>query len=129
MTSLAVITETVGHDCNVTTAEMRSQSRLARHARPRQIAMYLARKLTSRSYPEIGRYFGGRDHTTALHGYRRIEHLIVMDDHMAARVEGLRFKLLSNPNPSNPIVYRQHLKACESIGLGLRGVIAYAEDV
>jgi chromosomal replication initiator protein len=44
-------------------------------ARPRQVAMYLARKLTTRSLPEIGRRFGGRDHTTVLHACRRIEEL------------------------------------------------------
>jgi chromosomal replication initiator protein len=52
-----------------------SPQRARRVARPRQVAMYLARKLTTRSLPEIGRRFGGRDHTTVLHACRRIEEL------------------------------------------------------
>ena len=52
-----------------------SPQRARRVARPRQVAMYLARKLTTRSLPEIGRRFGGRDHTTVLHACRRIEAL------------------------------------------------------
>src|SRR3546814_1796174 len=44
-------------------------------ARPRQIAMYLAKRLTTRSLPEIGRKFGGRDHSTVIHAVRRIEEL------------------------------------------------------
>ena len=59
--------------------DFHSPQRARRVARPRQVAMYLARKLTSRSLPEIGRRFGGRDHTTVLHACRRIEALIVED--------------------------------------------------
>ena len=56
-----------------------SPQRARRVARPRQVAMYLARKLTTRSLPEIGRRFGGRDHTTVLHACRRIEALCSED--------------------------------------------------
>ena len=56
-----------------------SPQRARRVARPRQVAMYLARKLTTRSLPEIGRRFGGRDHTTVLHACRRIEALCAED--------------------------------------------------
>ncbi|MDE2135643.1 MAG: chromosomal replication initiator protein DnaA [Alphaproteobacteria bacterium] len=56
-----------------------SPQRARRVARPRQVAMYLARKLTTRSLPEIGRRFGGRDHTTVLHACRRIEELCAGD--------------------------------------------------
>jgi len=59
--------------------DFHSPQRARRVARPRQVAMYLARKLTSRSLPEIGRRFGGRDHTTVLHACRRIEALIGED--------------------------------------------------
>jgi len=55
--------------------DFHSPQRARRVARPRQVAMYLARKLTTRSLPEIGRRFGGRDHTTVLHACRRIEAL------------------------------------------------------
>src|ERR1700748_3176396 len=59
--------------------DFHSPQRARRVARPRQVAMYLARKLTTRSLPEIGRRFGGRDHTTVLHACRRIEALIDED--------------------------------------------------
>ncbi|MGR3660077.1 MAG: chromosomal replication initiator protein DnaA [Paracoccaceae bacterium] len=59
-------------------------------ARPRQVAMYLAKQLTTRSLPEIGRRFGGRDHTTIMHGVRRIEELKVLDHQIAEDIELLR---------------------------------------
>lgn len=59
----------------IDTAEMRSQRRARAVARPRQVAMYLAKKLTPRSLPEIGRIFGGRDHSTVIHAVRTIEAL------------------------------------------------------
>jgi len=61
---------------NVTRADLLSSRRTASVVRPRQIAMYLSRTLTLRSLPEIGRRFGGRDHTTVLHAVRKIEGLI-----------------------------------------------------
>ena len=62
-------------------------------ARPRQVAMYLAKSLTTRSYPDIGRRFGGRDHTTVLHAVRVIEKLVTTDAAMAAEVEALTRRL------------------------------------
>ena len=59
-------------------------------ARPRQMAMYLAKRLTNRSLPEIGRHFGRRDHTTVMHGVRRIEELIKTDSQLADDYELLR---------------------------------------
>ncbi|MDE2181697.1 MAG: chromosomal replication initiator protein DnaA [Alphaproteobacteria bacterium] len=59
--------------------DFHSAQRARRVARPRQVAMYLARKLTTRSLPEIGRRFGGRDHTTVLHACRRVEALCSED--------------------------------------------------
>ena len=58
--------------------------------RPRQIAMYLAKSLTSRSLPEIGRRFGGRDHTTVLHSVRKVEQLMKDDGDLAQEVELLK---------------------------------------
>ena len=55
--------------------EMLSQRRSRPLARPRQIAMYLAKSITSRSLPEIGRKFGGRDHTTVIHAVKKIDEL------------------------------------------------------
>ncbi|MEM7438719.1 MAG: chromosomal replication initiator protein DnaA [Pseudomonadota bacterium] len=59
-------------------------------ARPRQIAMYLAKTLTSKSLPEIGRRFGNRDHTTVIHAVRKIEELMQTDNQIAEDVELLR---------------------------------------
>ncbi|MFV2092005.1 MAG: helix-turn-helix domain-containing protein, partial [Hyphomicrobiales bacterium] len=57
---------------------------------PRQVGMYLAKTLTSRSLPEIGRKFGGRDHTTVLHAVRKIERLLGEDPTTRYAVETLR---------------------------------------
>ena len=73
--------------------ELHSPRRARRVARPRQVAMYLSRELTSRSLPDIGRRFGGRDHTTVLHACRRIEALCRTDPVFQEEVEFLR-KLL-----------------------------------
>jgi chromosomal replication initiator protein len=58
--------------------------------RPRQIGMYLAKSLTSRSLPEIGRRFGGRDHTTVLHAIRKVESLLSEDSGLKEEVEVLK---------------------------------------
>jgi chromosomal replication initiator protein len=70
--------------------ELHSSRRARRVARPRQVAMFLARELTSRSLPDIGRRFGGRDHTTVLHACRRIEELCKTDPVFQQEVEFLR---------------------------------------
>ena len=68
-----------------------SSARRARNvARPRQVAMYLAKQLTSRSLPEIGRRFGNRDHTTVMHAVSRIAELMQADGSFAEDVELLR---------------------------------------
>lgn len=71
-------------------SDLMSPSRARNIARPRQMAMYLCKKLTTRSLPEIGRKFGGRDHTTILHGVRKIEELISVDSQIAEDAELLR---------------------------------------
>ncbi|MBV8975921.1 MAG: chromosomal replication initiator protein DnaA [Alphaproteobacteria bacterium] len=70
--------------------EFSSPQRARRVARPRQVAMYLSRKLTTRSLPEIGRRFGGRDHTTVLHACRRVEALCLEDSAFRTEVDFLR---------------------------------------
>lgn len=60
---------------------------------PRQVAMYLAKSLTPRSLPEIGRRFGNRDHTTVLHAVRKIEGLVVQDEGLAKDIDGLKRRL------------------------------------
>ncbi|MEC9392191.1 MAG: helix-turn-helix domain-containing protein, partial [Pseudomonadota bacterium] len=62
-------------------------------ARPRQIAMYLSKILTTRSLPEIGRKFGGRDHTTVIHAVKKVEDLRVNDIAIDEEVEVLRRSL------------------------------------
>ena len=74
-------------------AEMGSPRRSREVARPRQIAMYLAKQLTQRSLPEIGRRFGGRDHTTVIHAVRKIEELRAADAEIDADVRLLMRQL------------------------------------
>ncbi len=80
----------VAEHYNVRLTDMHSARRARNVARPRQVAMYLAKQLTSRSLPEIGRKFGGRDHTTVMHAVRKIEEIIGEDPSFAQDVEILR---------------------------------------
>jgi chromosomal replication initiator protein len=80
----------VAEHFNIRLGEMTSDRRARAVARPRQVAMYLAKQLTTRSLPEIGRKFGGRDHTTVMHAVRKIEELRVTDPALAEDVELLR---------------------------------------
>ena len=82
----AVIQEFPG----VTMSDLKSDRRTAKVVHPRQVAMYLAKKVTLRSLPEIGRRFGGRDHTTVLHAVRKIEAKIENDPELAARIERIK---------------------------------------
>ena len=87
------IQKTVAEHFNMKQADLLSERRTRAVARPRQIAMYLCKQHTTRSYPDIGRRFGGRDHTTVLHGVRKIEELMPQDDQIARDVEALTRKL------------------------------------
>ncbi len=80
----------VSEHYNIRLSDMIGPKRVRSYARPRQVAMYLCKQLTSRSLPEIGRRFGGRDHTTIMHGVRRIEELRVQDGQIAEDIEMLR---------------------------------------
>ena len=80
----------VSEHYNIRLSDMIGPKRLRSYARPRQIAMYLAKQMTSRSLPEIGRRFGGRDHTTVMHGVKRIEELKALDSQIADDLELLR---------------------------------------
>jgi chromosomal replication initiator protein len=83
----------VARHYNVSRSDLLSSRRTANVVRPRQIAMYLAKTLTLRSLPEIGRRFGGRDHTTVLHAVRKIESLIGTDNALATEIEALKGQL------------------------------------
>ena len=84
------IQKRVAEHYNIKLVEMSSARRSRTVARPRQVAMYLAKQLTSRSLPEIGRKFGGRDHTTVMHAVKKIEELRELDQGFAEDVELLR---------------------------------------
>jgi chromosomal replication initiator protein len=84
------IQRVVARQYNVSRADLLSSRRTANVVRPRQIAMYLAKTLTLRSLPEIGRRFGGRDHTTVLHAVRKIENLVDNDNVLAEEIELLK---------------------------------------
>ncbi|WP_246020251.1 chromosomal replication initiator protein DnaA [Aliigemmobacter aestuarii] len=80
----------VAEHYNVRLSDLIGPKRLRSIARPRQIAMYLAKQLTPRSLPEIGRRFGGRDHTTIMHGVRKIEELMATDSQLADDLQMLK---------------------------------------
>ncbi|MDO9499868.1 chromosomal replication initiator protein DnaA [Falsiroseomonas sp.] len=84
------IQKRVAEHYNIRLTDMSSPRRARAVARPRQVAMYLAKQLTSRSLPEIGRRFGGRDHTTVMHAVSRVAELMQADSAFAEDVELLR---------------------------------------
>ena len=84
------IQKRVAEHYNIRISEMHSARRARAVARPRQVAMYLAKQLTSRSLPEIGRKFGGRDHTTVMHAVKRIDELRQNDNILSEDVDLLR---------------------------------------
>ena len=84
------IQKKVAQHFNIRLADMHSARRARAVARPRQVAMYLAKQLTTRSLPEIGRKFGGRDHTTVMHAVKRIEELRQTDAALAEDIDLLR---------------------------------------
>lgn len=81
--SIEEIQRKVAEHYNVRLSDLIGPKRMRTIARPRQIAMYLSKQLTPRSLPEIGRRFGGRDHTTIMHGVRKIEELMALDHQLA----------------------------------------------
>ena len=84
------IQKQVSSHFHIRIADMFSARRSRQIARPRQIAMYLAKNLTSLSYPEIGRRFGNRDHTTIMHAVRKVEELMVSDTELSDDVSLLK---------------------------------------
>ena len=87
------VLRTISGHFNVTRQDILSSRRHKTIVYPRQIGMYLAKILTSRSLPEIGRKFGGRDHTTVLHAVRKIERLIASDDSIKSSITSLENSL------------------------------------
>lgn len=95
----------------LTKAELRSPARIRKISRPRQIAMFLARELTPASYPQIGRVLGGREHTTIMHGRKRIAALMRESNEIPSDVQDVRDILFSGPT------YRQRLAAAIEEGM------------
>ncbi len=90
------IMKAVGRHYNVAKADLLSPRRARSIVRPRQIGMYLAKRLTVRSLPEIGRRFGGRDHSTVLHAVRKVEQLLKQDNALQREVN-LLIHLIEHP--------------------------------
>ena len=90
------IQNTVSNYFNIALSEMLSQRRSRPLARPRQIAMFLAKKMTTRSLPEIGRRFANRDHTTVIHAVKTITRLSEQDDEMKKNISQIKSLLLEN---------------------------------
>ncbi len=88
------IQNVVSNYFNIPLSDMLSQRRSRPLARPRQIAMYLAKKLTTRSLPEIGRRFANRDHTTVIHAVKTITRLSEQDDEMKKNINQIKSLLL-----------------------------------
>ena len=88
------IQNAVSNYFNISLSEMLSQRRSRPLARPRQIAMFLAKKMTSRSLPEIGRRFANRDHTTVIHAVKTITRLSEQDDEMKKNINQIKSLLI-----------------------------------
>jgi chromosomal replication initiator protein len=84
------IQKVVANHYNVSKHDLLSARRTRAIVRPRQIAMYLAKTMTPRSFPEIGKHFGGRDHTTVLHAVRKVEELAAADEALTQEIELLK---------------------------------------
>lgn len=87
------ILRTISQQYAVSRGDLLSARRTRSIVRPRQIGMYLSKQLTSRSLPEIGRRFGGRDHTTVIHAIRKIEELMNEDPNLRDEIETLKKEL------------------------------------
>ena len=92
--SMDDIQETVGARFHVKIADLKSRRRSKTLVHPRQIAMYLCRELTDSSYPEIGRQFGGKDHTTIIHACKQIIKAKDRDSEFSATLESLKEQIL-----------------------------------
>jgi chromosomal replication initiator protein len=97
--SVDAIQRVVAERYNCRYSDMKSKKRTKQIAFPRQIAMYLSRELTSYSLSEIGAYFGGKDHTTIIHAYDKIEELLTTDLTLLSEINSLK-KQLSEGNYS-----------------------------
>lgn len=93
--SIEDIIKKVSSHFNIKVTDLKSPKRLKAVVLPRQVAMYLARQLTSSSYPEIGERFGGKDHSTIIHAIRKVERMMEENYQLRQTVETLRQTLTS----------------------------------
>jgi chromosomal replication initiator protein len=91
------IKDVVAKAYGVTKQDLESESRRRQFAQPRQYAMYLCRTMTNCSYPQIGRMFGDRDHTTILFGFRKIARMVAQNEALADELRQLEQKILADP--------------------------------
>ncbi len=91
--SIETIKQLVAEHYGIKLSDMHSSRRARNIARPRQVAMFLCKTMTTHSFPEIGRKFGGKDHTTVLHAVRRITELLESDPELQEDVRIVRGKL------------------------------------
>ena len=92
--SMDDIQETVGARFHVKVSDLKSRCRSKTLVHPRQIAMYLCRELTDSSYPEIGRQFGGKDHTTIIHACKQVIKAKDSDSALSATLDSLKEQIL-----------------------------------
>ena len=97
--SMGEIKREVARHYNIRLEEMHSKRRSRNIVLPRQVAMFLAKNLTSNSYPEIGQHFGGRDHTTVMHAVNKVESMMNEDATMAEDIAMLRSLLHASNQP------------------------------
>ena len=83
------IQKVVAEQYNISVSDIKSKKRDKKYVIPRQIALYIARELTEYSFPELGNEFGGRDHTTAMHSYEKIQNLLKTDSSLNSTVQML----------------------------------------
>jgi chromosomal replication initiator protein len=100
-TAVEEIQERVAEAFSISRAELVGTTRAATPVRARQVAIYLTRELTNLSLPQIGRVYGGRDHSTVLNSIRRTEARCKEDESLAARVESLRSAIHSESTPAS----------------------------
>jgi chromosomal replication initiator protein len=100
MIMLSQIDSAVCGKFNITPRELHGQNRCRRIAHPRQVAYYLGRKLTEKSLPQLGLHYGGRDHTSVLHGYREVLKRMSADPVLAVELQDLAEAIRSaGPTP------------------------------
>lgn len=93
--SVGFIQDVIAKAYGVTRLDLISKKRTHRYVMPRQIAMYFARVLLDRPFPDIGRRFGARDHTTVIHAVQKISARCVSDQEFATKIAALRAEILA----------------------------------